>query len=100
MLEQKMQFFNFFGKKKWIFMKMNPLGWFSTEGKKKFSERGSGWGVTPLEKLGKERKTTCHGGSWYKWTSEGKEKNARGVRGSRKSSNPSRRKEKQWREEG
>ena len=53
-------------------MKMNPPGWFSTEGKKKISERGSGWGVTPLEKLGKERKKICQGGSRFKWTSEGK----------------------------
>ena len=42
-------FFKFFGKKKSIWMKMNPLGSFSTEGKKKISKRGSGWGVTPLE---------------------------------------------------
>ena len=55
-------------------MKMNPPGSFSVEGKKKISKRGSGWGVTPLEKLGKEKKKICQGGSRIKWTSEGKKK--------------------------
>ena len=40
---------------------MNPPGSFSVEGKKKISKRGSGWGVTPLEKLGKEKKNLPEG---------------------------------------
>ena len=55
-------FVEFSERKKTILMKMNPPGSFSTEGKKKISKRGSGWGVTPLEKLGKERKKISHGG--------------------------------------
>ena len=55
-------------------MEMNPPGSFSVEGKKKISKRGSGWGVTPLEKFGKEKKQICQGGSRIKWTSEGKKK--------------------------
>ena len=67
-------FSKFSERKKSILMKMNPPGSFSAEGTKKISKRGSSWGVTPLEKLGKAKKKTCQGGSQIKWTSEGKNK--------------------------
>ena len=56
-----LNFSKFSERKKTIFMKMNPPGSFSVEGKKKISKRGSGWGVTPLEKLGKEKKNLPEG---------------------------------------
>ena len=75
-------------------MKMNPPGSFSVEGKKKISKRGSGWGVTPLEKFGKEKKKSARGVRGSNGPRKERKKSAKGVRGSRKSSNPSRRKEK------
>ena len=63
---------------------MNPPGSFSTEGKKKISKRGSGWGVTPLEKLGKEKNKSAGRGSRFKLTSEGKKKISQGGSGLKK----------------
>ena len=94
-------FSKFSERKKSIFMKMNPPGSFSVEGKKKISKRGSGWGVTPLEKLGKEKKTNRPEGFADQMDLGRKEKNLKrgfGVQGNQP--NPSRRKEKQRRERG
>ena len=71
-----------------ILMKMNQPGWFSAEGKKQISQRGSGWGVTSLEKLRKEKKNL----PWEVRGSNGPRKERKtsenGVRGSRKSAEP------------
>ena len=87
-------------RKKSILMKMNPPGSFSMEGKKKISKRGSGCGVTPLEKLGKEKNKSARGVRGSNGPRKERKKSEKGVRGSRKLSNPSRRKEKQGWERG
>ena len=58
---ENFNFFKIFGKKKINFDENEPTGFVFHEGKKKNSKKGSGCGVTPLEKLGKEKKNLPEG---------------------------------------